>query len=273
MCPRCVLLAKVAWVNRVFKARLFDNQQVPLFPTESGKFITKANMVKHIELGAASLGKPTYSGTGAYLWGGHASRRGIVHHLATSGVEVSKIQSLLKHSCTSTAIIRYLGKSLAHSSAGLAEEAALGTTFKAVRAEIKALAAQLRTQQAIATALQEKRGPPDVISCSTPSPLPALATYSQSSSSTDNMHHAFVPPAGTHAFVICTMVGQHTAIGPSSRQLWASVVQDIPNDVTLGIRDWCPRCAIFYARSENEDTAGHYEFSSNSQSTSSSSST
>jgi hypothetical protein len=84
-------------------------------------------MVKHIELGAASLGKPTRSRIGAYLWGGHACRRGIVHHLATSGVEVSKIQSLLRRSCTSTAIVRYLGKSTAHSSASLAEEAALGT--------------------------------------------------------------------------------------------------------------------------------------------------
>jgi hypothetical protein len=62
-------------------------------------------MVKHIELGASYLGKPTHSRAGAYLWGGHAYRRGIVRHLATSGVEVSKIQSLLRRSCTSTAII------------------------------------------------------------------------------------------------------------------------------------------------------------------------
>jgi hypothetical protein len=50
------------------------------------------------------------------LWGGHAYRRGIVHHLALSGVEVSRIQSLLRHSSTSKAILRYLGKSMAHSS-------------------------------------------------------------------------------------------------------------------------------------------------------------
>jgi hypothetical protein len=153
MCPWCVLLTQVTWATKVFKARLMVNQQVPLFPTESGNFITRENMVKHIELGAVSLGKPTHSRTGAYLWGGHACRRGIVHHLATSGVEVSKIQSLLRHSSTSTAIIRCLGKSMAHSSASLAEEAALGTTLKEVRAEIKTLAAQLRTQQAAATAL------------------------------------------------------------------------------------------------------------------------
>jgi hypothetical protein len=54
---------------------------------------------------------------------------------------------------------------------------------------------------------------------------------------------------------------------------WASVAQDIPNDVALGTRDWCPRCATFYARSADEEPAGHYASSSSSQSTSSSSST
>jgi DNA-binding transcriptional MerR regulator len=272
------LFAQVTWVNRVFKARLMVNQQVPLFPTESGDFIAKKNMVKHIELGAASLGKPIRSRTGAYLWGGHAYRRGIIHHLAASGVEVSKIQSLLRHPCASTAIIRYLGKSMARSSASLAEEAALGTTLEALRAEIKTLAAQLKTQQAAATALQEQRGLPDFSSCATLSPL------QQSSSSTDNMQHATVPPTGAHAFVICTR--ETPAEGNYARRphdggttysnwaflasTWASVVQDIPNDATLGARDWCPRCATFFARSANEETAGRYKSSTNSESTSSS---
>jgi ribosomal protein S27AE len=51
---------------------------------------------------------------------------------------------------------------------------------------------------------------------------------------------------------------------------WASVVQDIPNDVTLGTRDWCPRCATFYARSADEDQAGRSHSSTSSQSTDSS---
>jgi hypothetical protein len=54
---------------------------------------------------------------------------------------------------------------------------------------------------------------------------------------------------------------------------WANVVQDIPNDGTLGTRDWCPRCATFCARGANEDQAGHSSSSSSSQSTSSSIST
>jgi hypothetical protein len=80
---------------RHFQNRAQQRQTNPIVPDND--FITKGNMVKHIELGATSLGKPTHSRTGAYLWGGHAYRRGILHHLASSGVEASRIQSLLQH--------------------------------------------------------------------------------------------------------------------------------------------------------------------------------
>jgi hypothetical protein len=211
-----------------------------------------------------------------------------VHYLATSGVEVRKILSLLRHSCTSTAIIRYLGKSMSHSSASLAEEAALGTTLKDVRAEIKTLAAQLQTQQAAAAALQKHQGPSDLRSATTTTPQLALATTSQSSSSSDAMPDKAVPPPSTHAFVVCTREtptkGKLHVRRPHDGGIthcnwaflastWASVAQDIPSDVTLGTRDWCPRYANFGARGANEEMAGHSSSSSNSQSTSSSSST
>jgi hypothetical protein len=56
MCPRCMLTCQVTWVKDTFKANLAGNQQVPLFPSETGGFITKSIMVKHIELGATYLG-------------------------------------------------------------------------------------------------------------------------------------------------------------------------------------------------------------------------
>jgi hypothetical protein len=172
LCPRCVLLQQVDWVTKVFKAELANKPQVPFFPAETGDFITKANMVKHIEIEATSLGEPTRSHTGAYLRGGHAYRSGIVHHLALSGVEV-----------------RYLGKSMAHSSAGLAEEAALGTTLNSVRAEIKTLAAQLRSKQIAAAALRKQRGPPDLGGPAETTQDHARATTSQSLQGQDAARH------------------------------------------------------------------------------------
>jgi hypothetical protein len=49
MRPRCVLLAQVSWVNIVFEAEFENNQHVPLFPTEMGDFIAKANVVNHMQ--------------------------------------------------------------------------------------------------------------------------------------------------------------------------------------------------------------------------------
>jgi hypothetical protein len=77
-CPRCVLAKQVAWVCDAFETELDNGKQIHVFPTTTGDFIAKANVVKHIELGATSLGKPTRSRTGAYLWGGRAYRRGIL---------------------------------------------------------------------------------------------------------------------------------------------------------------------------------------------------
>jgi hypothetical protein len=282
--PRCVLLAHVTWVSKVFKALLANNQQVPLFPTEMGDFITKANIVNHIELGATSVGEPTRSRAWADLWSGHAYRRGIVHYLALSGVQVSLIQSLLRRSSTSTAIIRCLGEAIVHSSASLAEEAALGTTLNSVRAEIETSAAQLRSQQIAASALQKQRGPPDLGGSTKTTQQDALATTTQSSSSNDKMPYATIPPASTRAFVVCTretpMRGKLHVRRPHDggitccnwaflASIWASVVQDIPKDVKLGARDWCPSCATFYARSADEEQTGRIESSSSSQSTSS----
>jgi hypothetical protein len=160
-------------------------------------------MVKHIEIGATSLGKPTHSRTGAYLRGGHAYRRGIVHHLALSGVEISRIQSLPRHSSTFKAILRYRGKSMAHSSAGLAEEVALGATFNSVRAEIKTLAAQLRSQQIAAAALQKQQGPPGISSLTTTAQCHPFPSTSQYLNNKDQLPHATIPPPSTHTFVVC----------------------------------------------------------------------
>jgi hypothetical protein len=262
---------------------LEDNQQVPLFASETGAFVGKSIMVNHIEVGSTSLGKPIHSCTRAYLWGGHAYRRGIAHYLATSGVEVGKIQSLLRHSATSTTILRYLGKAMSHSSASLAQEAPLGSTLNTVRAEIKTLAAQLQAQQAAAAELRTIQAPLDLRLPTTLTPLLALPTTSQSSSSSDAMPERAAPPLSTHAFVVCARetptegklhvrrpheVGLTLCNWAFLASTWASVVQDIPSDVTLGTRDWCPRCAAHFTSGAQEELAGHSS-SSNSQSTSS----
>jgi hypothetical protein len=286
MCTRCVLLQQVDWVSKVFQEELANEQQVQLLPTTTGDFISTANMVTRVEIGATSLGKSTHGRAGAYLWGGHAYRRGIVHHLALSGVEVSRMQSLLRHSSTSKAILRYLGKSMARSSAGLAEEAALGTTLNSVRAEIKTLAAQLRSQQIAAAALQNQQRPTEISNLTATTQCHPCPTTSQYLNNRDQSLLTTIPPPTTLAFVVCAreilMKQLHVRRPRESgvtycnwaflASTWASVAQDIRNDITLGTRDWCPRCAAFYIRSTNEDQAGRIDASSSSQSTNSSSS-
>jgi cell division protein FtsX len=83
------------------------------------------------------LGQPNQSLTGKDPWGGHAYRRGIVHYLARSGEQVSRIQSLLRLSSTSRAILKYMGTATLQSDSTLAEKAARRTTIVSVKAEIK----------------------------------------------------------------------------------------------------------------------------------------
>jgi hypothetical protein len=163
----------------------------------------------------------------------------------------------------------------------------LGTTLKSVRAEIKALAAQLEAQQVAASHLDKQQGLADFACSNHDANQITTTSLSHSASSTDSMPHAAVPPPSTHACVVCTRTtprqGKLRTHRPRDGVIthcnwaflssaWANVVQDIPNDVALGTRDWRPRCATYFARGANEDLAGHSS-SSNSQSTSSSSST
>jgi hypothetical protein len=161
LCPRCVLLAQVTWVNKFFHPHLANNQQVSLFPTILGDFITKANIVRRIQIGAISLGQPNRSLTGKDLWGGHAYRRGIVHYFTLSGVQVNSIQSLLRHAPTSKGIVKYMGTAKLHSDSTLAEEAA-------------------RT-----SALQDQQEPPEISNLNTTTqchPLKHLAVFEQQGS-------------------------------------------------------------------------------------------
>jgi hypothetical protein len=97
---------------------------------------------------------------------------------------VNRIQSLLRHSLTSTAIIHYLGKSMTGTSAGLAEEAALGATLKTVRSEIKALAAQLESQHIGASQLRRQQGLTDLASLHHNTVQTGTTAHSNSASST-----------------------------------------------------------------------------------------
>jgi hypothetical protein len=107
-------------------------------------------MVKHVEMGVTFLGEPAQLRRSLFV-GGHAYRRGIVQYLVAAGVEVWDAQALLRHS--SSAIVRYLDKSLSGTSSRFAEEVALGGTLKTIRSEIRALSAQLETRKADASQL------------------------------------------------------------------------------------------------------------------------
>jgi hypothetical protein len=82
----------------------------------------------------------------------------------------------------STTMLRFMEKAMFHSSASLAEEAALGSSLTTVRAAITTLAAQLQAQQAAAARWGTFQGPLDLRLTTTPTPLLALPTTCQSSS-------------------------------------------------------------------------------------------
>jgi hypothetical protein len=75
----------------------------------------------------------------------------VVQFLARSGVDIQRIQALVRHS--SGAIIHCLCMSHIGASSTVAEEAALGRTFETERGEIRAMSAQLEAQRAEAARL------------------------------------------------------------------------------------------------------------------------
>jgi hypothetical protein len=121
------------WVRSTYQDAINYGRPVPLFPTESGGFVTKQAMIKHIEVGAM-----------AYWWGGHACRRGIVVLGSLRGgcVANTGIATAFLHSSLSL-----IGYSHSGSANNVAAEAALGRTLSMVQAEIKSSTMHLDLQK------------------------------------------------------------------------------------------------------------------------------
>jgi hypothetical protein len=150
MCPACNLWSQtkasrefsdhIAAHPVYFSNDLTSGDSFPLFPTKSGTFPTKSDMVRTIESAARQLHIDTVS-EGKPVWGGHSLRRGGAQYLARCGVDVWRIQALARHS--GSAILLYLDGVHAESLGNIAAEASLGRDLTNVREELSALRAQL----------------------------------------------------------------------------------------------------------------------------------
>ena len=79
---------------------------MPLFPSNSGTWCSKAGMIEAIEAIATLSGQTPTTRRGAQKWGGHAPRRGGAHLLASLGFPREHIKAMARHS--SSAIDGYL---------------------------------------------------------------------------------------------------------------------------------------------------------------------
>ena len=141
LCPACTLAAQRAF--RLTDGAALDD---PLFPDDSGQFVTKRAAVRTIEKAASAIGLPLAAPSGAPLWGGHALRRGGAQFLARAGVEVWRIQALARHS--SDAILGYIENVHVQCLNNVAAEAYVGRSIDTLRHEANVLRAVAATCQA-----------------------------------------------------------------------------------------------------------------------------
>ncbi len=158
-CPRCILVRQHAWVRESFGDGLTEAEisALPLFPSSTGAFCSKAATVATIVAAAVKLGLQAEAHTGAQAFGGHALRRGGAQGLASWGIDIWRIQCLARHS--SAAILRYVGDAHVVSLGTLASEAVAGTSLDRIRLELRALAADAR-EAAVAARIREPAASP-----------------------------------------------------------------------------------------------------------------
>ena len=133
LCPACAVRAHLADLRSLDLA----HPDAPLFPTWGARPVTKAGVVHTIRAGMARLGCPLSSASGAPRWGGHSMRVGGAQFLGRSGVEVSRIQALARHS--SNAILGYLQGVHVQTMHNIAAEAGLARSLTGLREEVAAL--------------------------------------------------------------------------------------------------------------------------------------
>jgi hypothetical protein len=93
-CPYHALLNQAALVKLQFPDVPFDD--LPVFPTEDGEQITKANAVETIIALARLCGEPAVDADGVSRFGGHSWRTSGAQLLAGIGLELTKIEILAR---------------------------------------------------------------------------------------------------------------------------------------------------------------------------------
>ena len=88
ICPACSLCSQAAYA----RTRSPNDATAPLFPNSDGTVCSKEAVVETIRTAAKLLGLPLTADTGASLFTGHAMRATGAIHLASSGVDLWRIQ-------------------------------------------------------------------------------------------------------------------------------------------------------------------------------------
>lgn len=145
LCPYCAVKEQLDHLQCSGRAA----PDAPFFPTQSGQPASKRGVVHTIAALMHHLGLPSHSASGAPLWGGHSMRIGGVQYLGKSGVEVSRIQALARHS--SSAILGYLQGTHAAAITNVAAEAGFSRSLASLQQELQALQTQVNAGTTLPT--------------------------------------------------------------------------------------------------------------------------
>ena len=136
-CPVCTIKAQHEAMSTFASVLGKSTQGFPLFPSPSGSFVNKKDMVCTITHAASLLGIRAKSRTGAPSWGGHSLRSGGIKFLGANGVELWRIQALARHS--SSATLRYLGTSHLNARPDISRDASYASSLSDMRRELTLL--------------------------------------------------------------------------------------------------------------------------------------
>ena len=142
-CPFHTLHSQVAWASEEALRQGRIVSSFPLFPTAAGLAPTKKAVVEVIRASAASLGLPVVNEAGFHRYSGHTCRVTGAMHLASSGIDVWRIQ--LHGRWGSSSVLRYIRLSPLAST--LSQEAALGKDLSQVQGKLKQAKLQLAQAQ------------------------------------------------------------------------------------------------------------------------------
>ena len=136
LCPYHALFAQREFASNLPRGKW-------LFPTATGEQATKAGWVATFEWVASQLGEPLESPTGARRFTGHSARATGAVHLATTQVELWRIQLFGRWG--SEAFKLYVRNAPLTQLHMLAQESSVQTALSAARAELAAMVKQLKS--------------------------------------------------------------------------------------------------------------------------------